>query len=356
MTFENEEASENIPETADSTRTSGPNDQFWTSRPDRFDSSEASRSQSGSFKYSKRPMNVYDQASFSNASRSSEGLSKPRSSLSDPKDERSHFRENCRSQIIEDSEYEENDLGRKEAEMTVSQVEDERRKSNSLSSLIDSSRMSTPLFHPRGATRVSPQDQRRTKYKRRNASDGFDSGFVGSEGSRSSRMTSESPDIMRKLNLSNPWDSTLHLDLVSEVDENDSIASHDQLSTAYEPLTEHERQSRSSVGVDKIPCDTRESTFANSSPSPPLLRDRTRKPARYFGCSTSRTNHKRSSSDSSLPVSRVQLADPSLSRISERTSSERSCRVDRASGAKKDMEGTTGEYSRPGEVNPAHRF
>ena len=294
-----------------------------------------------------RPTNRNHEESYSSEDRESGDHSRPPSPLSDPGNETIHEISVSR----ESPSHKHNDSNRNKAEKNATPlIKDQCRKSNSLSSLVDSSRMSTPLFHPRGATRVSsPQNHRGAKYKRCNPADGFDSGFVGSEESRSSRMTT-SPDIMGKLNLSNPWDSSLHLDLVSEMDENDSATSHEQLSTTYELATESARRSRSPMVVDRTPRDTGESTLVNSSPSPPSSSDRTRrKPARYFGYSTSRNAKRQPSSEFSSPVPRVRLSDPSLSRISEKTSSERSSRVERTSGASRNAEGRTGEHRSPGK-------
>lgn len=163
------------------------------------------------------------------------------------------------------------------------------RKFNSMSSLADSSRMSTPLFQPRGPTRSSPHLTRGPhvpRYKRRTLSDGFDSG-LGSEASRSLRLTTDLSDGVQKLNASNQLDSSLQLDLVSEMDENEPAYSPELTSTNYEPTAENGRQSpkmdtRSSKRNDDI-------IFINSSPSLPSTAERSpRAPAGYFTYRTSR--------------------------------------------------------------------
>lgn len=136
------------------------------------------------------------------------------------------------------------------------------RKFNSMSSLGDSSRMSTPLFQPREPTRGHTHPPHGStqvpKYKRRNTSDDVDSGFVGSEASRSSRLNSDHG--VQKLSISNQWDSSLQLDLVSEIDENEVSSSPEQISTAYEDGRRSPSKALSSRQMDE------HSKFINSSP------------------------------------------------------------------------------------------
>ena len=194
------------------------------------------------------------------------------------------------------------------------------RNFNSMSSLADSSRMSTPLFQPRGATRVSPHSTRGShapRYKQRNPSDGFDSGFVGSEASRSSRLTTDRPDGVQKLNISNQWDSSLHLDLVSEIDENETTSSPEQMSTTYELTAADGRQSPTKGTKSRQLSE--DVKFINCSPpSSPETSPRT--PAGYF---EHRSSHTRlpGNGGNSLPVHNT--ADPSLSHINERPLLER---------------------------------
>ena len=190
------------------------------------------------------------------------------------------------------------------------------RKFNSMSSLADSSRMSTPLFQPRGATRLSTHSTRGShapRYKQRTPSDGFDSGFVGSEASRSSRVTTDHPDGVQKLNISNQWDSSLHLDLVSEIDEDEVTSSPEQMSTTYELTAEDGRQSPwKGKKNQQLNEDVK---FINSSPSPPSSTERyPRTPDGYFGYRTSYTK---------LPSNSGNLLPVHNTTESERPSSER---------------------------------
>ena len=186
------------------------------------------------------------------------------------------------------------------------------RKFNSMSSLADSSRMSTPLFQPRGATRGSPHSTRGPhvpRYKRRTPSDGFDSG-LGSEASRSLRLTTDLSDGVQKLNVSNQLDSSLQLDLVSEIDENEAAYSPELVSTNYERTAENGRQSpkidsRNSKRSEDI-------IFIDSSPSPPSTAERSpRTPKGYF---TYRTSRDRLPSNSGHSLSLHNTDDPLLSR------------------------------------------
>jgi hypothetical protein len=194
------------------------------------------------------------------------------------------------------------------------------RNFNSMSSLADSSRMSTPLFQPRGATRVSPNSARVShapRYKQRSPSDGFDSGFVGSEASRSSRLTTDRPDGIQKLNISNQWDSSLHLDLVSEIDENETTSSPEQMSTTYELTAADGRQSPTKGTKSRQLSE--DVKFINCSPpSSPETSPRT--PAGYFEYRSSHTRLP-SNGGNSLPVHNT--ADPLLSHINERPLLER---------------------------------
>ena len=203
---------------------------------------------------------------------------------------------------------------------------------HSMSSLADSSRMSTPLFQPRGAARVSPQSPRghhAPRYKRRSASDGFDSGFVGSEASRSSRLTTDNPDWSQKLNRSSQWDSTLHLDLVSEMDENEPTSSPEQLSTSYEITAEDGRQSPT-----KSPRNEQDVKFINSDSNPLSSTERNaRPPAGYFAYNTSQTRLP-GNSNASLPVHNA--GNPSSSRPSERSLGERNSSVEETSWIHRD--------------------
>ena len=159
------------------------------------------------------------------------------------------------------------------------------RKFNSMSSLAESSRMSTPLFQPRGTTRGSThstRDQHAPRYKRRTLSDAFDSG-LGSEASRSLRLTTDLSDGVRKLNVSNQWDSTLQLDLVSESNENEATA--ELMSTNDEPAADNGRQPPKK---DRR-SSKQEIIFTNSSPNPPSAAERSsRTPTGYFTYRTSR--------------------------------------------------------------------
>ena len=194
------------------------------------------------------------------------------------------------------------------------------RTFHSTSSLADSSRMSTPLFQPRGATRLSTRGTQAPRYKQRAPSDGFDSGFVGSEASRSSRVITDHPDGEQKLNISNTWDSSLHLDLVSEIDENEATSSPEQMSTTYEVTTECGRESPRERTNSEINEDIK---FINSSPRPSLSTERSPMThTGYVNCRTSQ-NQLPSNSDNSSPV--PNTVEPLLSPSSERPSLERRC-------------------------------
>lgn len=194
------------------------------------------------------------------------------------------------------------------------------RKFNCMSSLADSSRMSTPLFQPRGSTRVFSHLARRShvpRYKQRHGhtGDDVDSGFVGSETSRSlTTLTTDRPDGVQKISISNQWDSSLHLDLVSEIDENDSPPS-EQLSTTYDNAPEDGPRSPKKATRRQQNHNIK---FINASPSPPSSAERSpRSPDGYFRY---RTSCRRSPSNS-LPVYRT--GDPALSRVNERPFLER---------------------------------
>ena len=203
------------------------------------------------------------------------------------------------------------------------------RTFHSMSSLADSSRMSTPLFQPRGTTRLPTRGSPR--HKQRTPSDGFDSGFVGSEASRSSRVVTDHPDGEQKLNLSNQWDSSLHLDLVSEIDENEATTSPEQMSTTYEHTAESGRQSpRKWTKSQQMNEDIK---FINASPSPPLSTERS--PMTHTGYFGHRTSHNRlpSNSGNSSPV--LNTGDPLLSHSNEKPLSERRCSSGHDSGPEK---------------------
>ena len=194
------------------------------------------------------------------------------------------------------------------------------RKFHSTSSLADSSRMSTPLFQPRGATRLSTCGTQAPRYKQRAPSDGFDSGFVGSEASRSSRVITDHPDGEQKLNISNTWDSSLHLDLVSEIDENEATSSPEQLLTTYEVAAEGGRESPRERRNSQINEDIK---FINSSPRPSLSTETSPMTRTgYFNCKASQ-NQSPSNGDNSSPV--PNTGEPLLSHISERPLLERRC-------------------------------
>ncbi|XP_028408353.1 uncharacterized protein LOC114530931 [Dendronephthya gigantea] len=224
------------------------------------------------------------------------------------------------------------------------------RKCNSMSSFGDSSRMSTPLFRPsRGSTQVP-------KYKRRNTNDDVDSGFVGSEASRSSRLTTDHSDGVQKLGISNQWDSSLQLDLVSEIDENEVSSSPEQMSTTCEDGRRSPIKALTRRQLDE------HSKFINSSPSPLSSPENSfRTPEGRFGYKTSHT--RLPSNGNLLPVHDTH--DPEISNgrtrgserapVEHRPHSRRGSSIDGTSAlieTSVDRQNISRKYSGPSDVPP----
>lgn len=138
----------------------------------------------------------------------------------------------------------------------ISSLDHQTRNFNSLSSLGDSSRLSTPLFQPRGTTRMSPRVARgyhASKCNYGNQNDGFDSGFVGSDVSRNSRQfTGRLERSPSNINLTSQWDSNYHLDLVTEDEEETEQMSPLKLSSSNDRTANlHRHSSMTNLTVEQ---------------------------------------------------------------------------------------------------------